>query len=79
MQTEINLKKSKKYLVLSLKYVNLCDNKGKSPLHYAAMKGKTELVKILFKYNAIPIIRDYKIRVILQFCQTFDIETIRCL
>ena len=64
MQTEINLKKSKKYLVLSLKYVNLCDRKGKSPLHYAAIKGYTELVKILFKYNAIPIIRDYKIRVI---------------
>lgn len=59
-QTETNIKKTKEYLGLTQKLINLCDDLGKTPLHFAAFKDNIQLVRLLLERGAIPIMRDHK-------------------
>jgi len=60
---EIQLKKSAVYQNFTKDFINFTDAKGKSALHYAALKNDVALVKLLIERKAIPIARDHKSRV----------------
>lgn len=61
---ERRIKKTKVYLTNAKRFINLCDNKGKTALHYAVFKGNLQIVNILlFKYKGLTLIRDHKQRV----------------
>jgi len=62
-QEERRIKKTAAYEKLSKKFINICDSQGKSPLHYATLKGNVQLIKLLLKNGAIPVMRDHKSRV----------------
>ena len=68
MKFEKRYKKSQFYIDTLIQYINLTDNHGMTPLHYAVAEGQFELAKCLLALKSTLHIRDYRLRTPIDIC-----------